>query len=59
MIEPDAAPRIQNNEEARRGERKPLLVRRASADELACHEQILAAIDKDTRGGCLWLAGRR
>jgi len=59
MIEPDAAPRIQNNEEARRGERKPLLVRRASADEVACHEQILAAIDKDTRGGCLWLAGRR
>lgn len=59
MIEPDATPRTRQNEEARRGERKPLLVRRASADELACHEQILAAIDKDTRGGCLWLAGRR
>jgi hypothetical protein len=26
---------------------------------LACHEQILAAIDKDTRGGCLWLAEGR
>jgi DNA polymerase-3 subunit epsilon len=59
MIEPDAAPRARHNEEARRGERKPLLVRRASADELACHEQILAAIDKDTRGGCLWLAEGR
>jgi DNA polymerase III subunit epsilon len=59
MIEPDAAPRTRQNEEARRGERKPLLVRRASADELACHEQILVAIDKDTRGGCLWLAEGR
>jgi DNA polymerase III subunit epsilon len=59
MIEPDATSRTRQNEEARRGERKPLLVRRASADELACHEQILAAIDKDTRGGCLWLAEGR
>lgn len=59
LIEPDAAPRTRQNEEARRGERKPLLVHRASADELACHEQILAAIDKDTRGGCLWLAEGR
>lgn len=59
MIEPEAAPRARRNEEPRRGERKPLLVRRASADEVASHEQILAGIDKETRGGCLWLARER
>jgi len=42
------------NEEARRGERKPLLVRRASADELACHEQILPAIDMESKGTRAW-----
>jgi hypothetical protein len=29
---------------------------RASAAELADHERVLAAIDRESRGGCLWLA---
>ncbi len=59
MIEPDAAPRAQHCEGSRRIERKPLLVRRASADEVASHEQVLASIDRETKGGCVWLAGSR
>ena len=39
-----------------RKERKPLVIRRASADEEASHQQVLAAIDKETKGGCIWLA---
>lgn len=56
MIEPDAAPRAQVGGTARQTERKPLVVRRASAEEIADHERVLAAIDKETKGGCLWLA---
>ena len=56
MIEPDAAPRALAGAGGRLIERKPLRVIRASAAELAHHERVLAAIDRDTRGGCLWLA---
>ena len=58
MIEPDAAPRAQSGKGGHAIERKPLLVRRASDEEIADHERVLAAIDKETRGGCLWLAGK-
>jgi len=58
MIEPDAAPRAQAGKGGHAIERKPLLVRRASDAEIADHERVLAAIDKETRGGCLWLAGK-
>ena len=57
MIEPDATPRSQSGRSGRQSERKPLLVRRPSAEELAEHQRVLAAIDKETKGGCLWLAG--
>ena len=57
MIEPAAAPPPQAGKYGARVERKPLLVRRASVAEITAHEQILAAIDKETKGGCLWLAG--
>jgi DNA polymerase-3 subunit epsilon len=56
MIEPDAAPRVPIGESGRQIERKPLLVRQPSTEELAEHERLLAAIDKETKGGCLWLA---
>ena len=35
--------------------RKPLVVVRPSEAELADHDRVLAAIDKETKGGCLWL----
>jgi len=38
------------------GVRAPLPVLRASADELAAHELVLAAIAKESRGKCLWQA---
>ncbi len=57
MIEPDAASRVQTGKGGVPFERKPLLVRRASEEEIAVHERVLAAIDKESRGGCLWLAG--
>ena len=56
MIEPDAAPRAHQGDGNTRKERKPLVIRRASADEEASHQQVLAAIDKETKGGCIWLA---
>jgi DNA polymerase III subunit epsilon len=56
MIEPDAAPRVPIGESGRQIDRKPLLVRQPSTEELAEHERLLAAIDKETKGGCLWLA---
>jgi DNA polymerase-3 subunit epsilon len=36
------------------GERPPLLVLRASAEELAEHERVLAEIAKESKGNCLW-----
>ena len=38
------------------GERAPLRVLRASAEELAEHERVLAEIAKESKGKCLWLA---
>lgn len=37
-------------------ERKPLVVRRADAEELALHASVLEAIQKESQGNCLWLA---
>ena len=56
ILEPDVAPRPLTGTGGGRFERKPLLVRRPSPEELADHQRVLAAIDKETRGGCLWLA---
>ena len=56
MIEQDMAPRMQSDAGGRPIERKPLVVRRASEAEMSDHARVLAAIDKETKGGCLWLA---
>jgi DNA polymerase-3 subunit epsilon len=37
------------------GERPPLRVIRADAEELAAHQQVLREIDKESKGQCLWL----
>jgi DNA polymerase-3 subunit epsilon len=36
-------------------QRRPLNIVRASDDEVAQHEQLLAAIQKESKGKCLWL----
>jgi DNA polymerase-3 subunit epsilon len=38
-----------------RGERKPTRVLQASAEELEAHTKLLAAIQKESKGKCLWL----
>lgn len=38
------------------GERPPILVLTATAEELAGHERVLAEIDKESKGKCLWRA---
>ncbi|MCK6391789.1 MAG: DNA polymerase III subunit epsilon [Azonexus sp.] len=55
MIEPDEAPRILLGADGKIRERKPLTVRCASAEELVEHERVLAAIDKESKGACVWL----
>ncbi|NHC05451.1 DNA polymerase-3 subunit epsilon [Azonexus fungiphilus] len=55
MIEPDEAPRVLLGADGKARQRKPLLVRRASEAELAEHERMLAAIDKESKGACIWL----
>ncbi len=55
MIEPDEAPRVLLGADGKARQRKPLLVRRASEVELAEHERMLAAIDKESKGACIWL----
>jgi len=55
MIEPDAAPRPNIGADGQVRQRKPLVVRRASPEELAEHERVLKAIDKESKGACLWL----
>ena len=37
-------------------QRRPQHIVRASDDEVAQHEQLLAAIQKESKGKCLWLA---
>ena len=56
MIEPDdiPAPRAGGSAGVAR-QRKPLIVRRADEAELALHDTLLAAIDKESKGACLWL----
>ena len=56
MIEPEAAPRAGPVEHVRNGERRPLVVVRATDGEAAEHERILAGIDKETKGNCVWRA---
>jgi DNA polymerase-3 subunit epsilon len=36
------------------GQRRPIRVLRASIEELAAHEQVLAGINKESKGKCLW-----
>ena len=55
MIEPDTAPRPNLDADGLVRERKPLAVRRASPEELTEHQRVLAGIDKDSKGACLWL----
>ena len=55
MIEPDTDPRPNLDADGLVRERKPLIVRRASPEELAEHQRVLAGIDKDSKGACLWL----
>lgn len=55
MIEPDAVPRPNIGADGQVRQRKPLIVRHATADELAEHERVLKAIDKESKGACLWL----
>ena len=54
MIEPEA-PRPQLAADGSVRQRKPLIVLKASAEELAEHEKVLAAIDKESKGACIWL----
>ncbi len=57
MIEPDdfVPNRGKGDGDAVR-QRKPLRVQHASNQELADHDRLLAAIDKESKGACLWLA---
>lgn len=55
MIEPDAEARPNIGTDGLVRERKPLIVRRASADEIAEHDRVLATIDKESKGACIWL----
>ncbi|MER2540068.1 MAG: DNA polymerase III subunit epsilon [Azonexus sp.] len=56
MIEPDdhQSRSILPNGETRKA-RKPLIVKHASEEEIAQHNQALAAINKESKGACLWL----
>lgn len=38
------------------GERPPLRILSAAVEELAAHDRLLAEIDKESKGKCLWLA---
>lgn len=55
MIEPEETPRPQGGGDHGGRQRKPLLVRRASDAEISEHERLLAAIDKESKGNCIWL----
>ena len=55
MIEPDTAPPVQLDANGMARERKPLLVKRASLEEVAEHERLLGQIDKESKGACVWL----
>lgn len=53
----DSRGHYESAEQAYRGQRGLQIIMRASAAELAQHEILLAAIQKESRGNCLWLAG--
>lgn len=55
MIEPETAPRAHRDESTRSGTRQALAVLRADSAELAEHERVLAGIQKESQGKCLWL----
>jgi DNA polymerase-3 subunit epsilon len=56
MIEPEFSPQAPRLDGQPRQARQTLIVRRASADELEQHAQVLAGINQESKGGCLWLA---
>jgi DNA polymerase III subunit epsilon len=56
MIEPEERPRQQASNGNRPRQRKPLVIRRASEEEVAAHQNVLAGIDKESKGACIWLA---
>src|SRR5574343_347865 len=58
MIDVDTAPQPQIGADGQVRQRKPLQVRRASEAELAEHDRVLAAIDKESKGACIWLPKR-
>ncbi len=55
MIEPDETPPVFRGADGQVRQRKPLRVVRASDEELAEHARLLAAIDKESKGACVWL----
>ena len=56
MIEPDdSVPQTNLGADGKQRERKPLIVRQATTEELADHERLLTAIDKESKGSCVWL----
>ncbi|MBA3903910.1 MAG: DNA polymerase III subunit epsilon [Rhodocyclaceae bacterium] len=55
IIEMDAAPAAETHS-ILAGERPALRVLRASAEELAEHERVLAEIARESKGNCVWLA---
>lgn len=56
IIENEETPRQQNLDGTPRSERPPLVVQRADAGELAEHEKVLAGVQKESQGKCLWLS---
>ncbi len=55
VIGADVAARVQMGAAGRGRGRKPLVVRHASEEELADHVRVLTAIDKESKGACIWL----
>ncbi len=55
MIEPEAMPGDNMHETSGARKRQPLLVLRATPEELAGHEHVLANIQKESQGKCIWL----
>jgi len=54
MIEPEELPRGHRGASGR-PDRKPLIVQRATDEELAEHQRLLQIIDKESKGACVWL----
>jgi len=55
MIEPDEQTHSQGAGSTAKRQRKPLVVRLADEAEETLHQQVLAGIDKESKGQCLWL----